>query len=56
MLVLTTVFCMLLAQLYLGIACLHPVKRLAMSIAVAVMHNEDYSRLMHALQCMQQRR
>ncbi len=54
MLVLTTLFCMLLAQLNLGITCVHLVQRLAMS--VAVMHNTDYSGLMQALQCMQQRK
>ena len=37
MLVLTTLFCMLLIQLDLGIACVHSVQRLAMSFAV--MHN-----------------
>ncbi len=52
MLVLTTLFLMLLAQPDLGIACLHSVKRLAMSIAVALMHNSDYSGLIHALQGM----
>ncbi len=56
MLVLPTLFCMLLAQSDLGIACLHSVKRLAMSIAIALMHNSDYSGLMQALQCMQQRK
>ncbi len=45
---------MLLGQLDLGIACVHLVQRLAMS--VAVMHNSDDSGLMQALQCMQQRK
>ncbi len=45
---------MLLAQLDLGITCVHLVQRPAMS--VAVMHNSDDSGLMQALQCMQQRK
>ena len=56
MLVLTILFLMLLAQPDLRIACLHSVKRLAMSVAIALMHNSDYSGLMQALQCMQQRK
>ncbi len=56
MLVLPTLFLMLLAQPDLRIACLHSVKRLAMSVAIALMHNSDYSGLMQALQCMQQRK
>ncbi len=52
MLVLPALFCMLLAQPDLGIACLHSVKRLAMSVAIALMYNSDYSGLMHALQGM----
>jgi len=56
MLVLPTLFCMLLAQPDPGIACLHLVARLAMSVAVAPMHNSDNSGLMQALQCMQQRK
>ncbi len=44
MLVLTTLNCMLLAQLDLEIASLHSVKRLAMSVAVAVMHKSHYLR------------
>ncbi len=56
MLVVTTLFHMLLAQPDLGIACLHSVKRLTMSVAVALMHILDYSGLMPALQCMQQRK
>jgi len=47
---------MLLAQPDLGIACLHSVKRLTMSVAVTLMHISDYSGLMPALQCMQQRK
>jgi len=54
MLVLTTLSCMLLAQLDLRITCVHLVQKLAMS--VAVMQNSDYSGLMQALQCMQQRK
>jgi len=47
---------MLLAQAGLKIACLHLIKRLAMSDAVALMRNSQYPRLMQALQCMQQRK
>ncbi len=42
MLVMTTLFCMLLIQLDLGIACVHSVQRLAMSFAV--IHNFILSR------------
>ena len=55
MLALPTLFCMLLAQPDLGMACLHSVKRLAMSVAVAVMHIPTHSVIMQALQCMQQK-
>ncbi len=51
MLVLTTLVCMLLAQLDLGIASLHSVKRLVMSVAVAVMHSSH-----HLMQALQQRK
>ncbi len=47
---------MLLAQPDLGIAFLHSFKRLAMSVAVALMHHSDCSQLRPALQCMQQRK
>ena len=53
---LPTLFCMLLAQPDLGIVCLHSFKRLAMSVAVALMQNAVYSGLTQALQCMQQRK
>ena len=56
MLVLPTLHCMLLAQSDLGIACLHSVKRLAMPVAIALMHNATYSGLMLDLPCMQQRK
>ena len=42
MLVMTTLFCMLLIQLGLGIACVHSVQRLATSFAV--MHDFRLSR------------
>ncbi len=65
MLVLPTLFCVLVARPDLGVARLHSVKTLAMSLALALMHSSDYSRLLHsseyselmqALQCMQERK
>ena len=50
MLVMPTLFCLLMAQPEVGIACLHSVTRLAMSAAVTLMNNSDNSELVQALQ------
>jgi len=56
MLVLKILLYVLLAPPDLAIACLHSVKRLAVSVAAALMHNSSNSALMQALHCMQQRK
>lgn len=53
MMALPTLLWMLLAQPDLEIACLHSVKRLAMSLAVTLMHNSAYPELNHTLPYMQ---